>query len=116
MAYVGNSAGVTFSAIATVNDLTVNDQLIQRLPVYTSNQTLTVGTASIVNSASDLTMTLPSTPSVGDSLIISNQGTGTVTVARNGNNILSLAEDGTLPAGSSTQLVYIDVTIGWGQL
>lgn len=116
MAYLGNSAGVTFSSIASVTDLTVTDQLIQRMPVYTANQTLTVGTASIVNSASNLTMTLPSTPSVGDSLIISNQGTGTVTVDRNGNNIKSLAENGTLNAGSSTQLVYVDATIGWGEV
>ena len=116
MAYVGNNAGVTLAAAATVTDLTVTDQFIQRLPVYTSNQTLTAGTSSVVNSASNLTMTLPASPAVGDTLVISNQGTGTVTVGRNGNNIKSLAEDGTLNAGTSTQLVYVDATIGWGEL
>ena len=136
MAYIGQTAPVTLAADATVanltttnltvtdatatnltaTDATVTDQLLQRLSVYTSNQTLQAGTLSVGNSASDLTMTLPGSPAVGDTLVISNQGTGTVTVGRNGNNILSLAEDGTLAAGSSTQLVYIDGTIGWGQL
>ena len=126
MAYIGQGAGVGLAADATVTNLTttnltatdatVTDQLIQRLPVYTSNQTLQAGTASVVNSSSNLTMTLPGSPTVGDTLVISNQGTGTVTVGRNGNNIKSLAEDGTLNAGTSTQLVYVDGTIGWGEL
>lgn len=116
MAYVGNNAGVTLANVVTVTDLTVTDQLIQRLPIYTTSQTLTAGTQSVVNSASATTMTLPASPAAGDTLIISNQGTGTVTVGRNGNNIKSLAEDGTLNAGTSTQLVYVDATIGWGEL
>jgi len=39
-----------------------------------------------------------------------------VTVARNGSNIDSTAEDGTLNAGSSVQLVYAGSTIGWHSL
>jgi hypothetical protein len=96
--------------------VTFSDQLIQRFAIYTTNQTLKAGTVSVVNSASDLTMTLPASPVAGDTLTIRNSGTGTVTVGRNGSNILSLAEDGTLNAGTSTQLVYVDATIGWDQL
>jgi hypothetical protein len=121
MAYIGQTAPITLASDATVTNLTatnatVTDQFIQRFDVYTTNQTLEAGTVSTVNSASDLTMTLPASPVAGDTLTIRNSGTGTVTVGRNGSNILSLAEDGTLSAGTSTQLVYVDATIGWDQL
>ncbi len=108
---VSKSDGGTFEG-----PVTFSDQLIQRFNIYTTNQTLKAGTVSVVNSASDLTMTLPASPVAGDTLTIRNSGTGTVTVGRNGSNILSLAEDGTLNAGTSTQLVYVDATIGWDQL
>lgn len=62
------------------------------------------------------TVTLPATPSVGDTVVIANVGAGVVTVGRNGSNINSLAEDGTLNADTSTQLVYIDGTIGWKEI
>ena len=108
---VSASNGGTFAG-----PVVFTDQLIQRFAIYTTNQTLKAGTLSVVNSASDLTMTLPASPAAGDTLTIRNSGTGTVTVGRNGSNILSLAEDGTLNAGTSTQLVYVDATIGWDQL
>ena len=69
----------------------------------------------VSNSSSTLTHTLPS-GSAGDTIIISNAGSATVTVGRNSQNIDSLAEDGTLGAGSSVQLVYVDSTIGWHSL
>lgn len=62
------------------------------------------------------TVTLPASPSAGDTVIISNVGTGVITVGRNGSNINSAAEDGTLNADASTQLVYVDATIGWKEL
>ena len=39
-----------------------------------------------------------------------------MTVGRNSSNINSAAEDGTLAQGASTQLVYVDDTIGWFQI
>lgn len=74
----------------------------------------------IANSGSDFTITLP-TASVsggnqGNTVIICNAGAGTVTVGRNSSNINSAAEDGTLAQGASTQLVYVDDTIGWFQI
>jgi hypothetical protein len=62
------------------------------------------------------TVTLPATPSAADTVTICNVGAGTITIARNGSNINSLAEDGTLNAGNSSQLVYIDGTIGWKEI
>ena len=59
------------------------------------------------------THTLPA-GSEGDTVIISNVGTATVTIARTSNQkINSVAADGTLPQGNSTQLVYVDATTGW---
>ena len=70
----------------------------------------------IINSASAFTVTLPSSPSAGNTVIICNAGAGTVTVGRNSSNINSAAEDGSLPQGNSVQLVYVDSTIGWFEI
>ena len=70
----------------------------------------------IVNSASSVTITLPASPGANEHVLIHAAGAGDVVVGRNGSNILGLAEDGTLASGDSTQLVYVDATIGWTQL
>ena len=70
----------------------------------------------IANSGSAFTITLPSSPSAGNTVIICNAGAGTVTVGRNSSNINSAAEDGSLPQGNSVQLVYVDSTIGWFEI
>ena len=70
----------------------------------------------IINSASAFTLNLPSSPSNGDTVVLSNAGAGTVTVGRNSSNIDSSAEDGTLNSGASVQLVYSGSTIGWHSL
>ena len=70
----------------------------------------------IANSGSAFTITLPSSPSAGNSITIHNAGAGTVTIGRNSSNIESTADDGELTTGKSTQLVYIDSTIGWKEV
>ena len=70
----------------------------------------------IVNSSSSVTITLPASPGANETVIIHAAGSGPVVVGRNGSNILGLAQDGSLASGSSTQLVYVDSTIGWTQL
>jgi hypothetical protein len=84
--------------------------------IVTANTTIAAGALIAANSASAITITLPVSPTVGDTVTISNQNSGTVTVGRNGENIKSVASDATRPAGSSTQLVYVDATIGWGEI
>tara|TARA_R110002020_G_scaffold19726_16_gene67846 strand:- start:875 stop:1654 length:780 start_codon:yes stop_codon:yes gene_type:complete len=82
--------------------------------VKTTAYTALSGDQIITNHASTaFTITLPSGPSAGDTVIISNAGAATVTIARNSSNINSAAADGTLPQGNSVQLVYVDSTIGW---
>ena len=70
----------------------------------------------IVNSSSAVTITLPASPSAGNVVFIKNAGSGTVTVARNGSNINSTADNGSLAADAGASLVYVDSTIGWKEL
>ena len=71
-------------------------------------------TISVVDD--NFTITLPSSPSVGNTVIIKNVGAGTTTIARNGSNFEGSAQDGTLNTTKGTQLVYVDSTLGWKEL
>lgn len=84
--------------------------------IKSASDNLSAGEQIVQTSSSATTMTLPASPSDGDTVVLSNAGSGTVTVGRNSSNIDSLAEDGTLNAGSSVQLVYAGSTIGWHSL
>lgn len=84
--------------------------------IKTSAFTASAGDQLIVNSASAVTITLPASPSVGDTVVVKARGGGTVTLARNSSNFESGTADGTLPSGNKTQVVYINSTIGWEEL
>lgn len=80
-----------------------------------SGGTTAVASRTYILTAS-LTLTLPATPTAGDWVKIQNSsGTTTAVVARNGSNIMSLAEDLTIDKGdgASFTLVYADATRGW---
>jgi len=75
------------------------------------------GDQLICNHASTaFSVTLPASPSAGDTVIFKNVGAALVTINRNSEDIDSVAEDGTLPEGNAVQLVYVDATIGWASL
>jgi len=59
------------------------------------------------------TITLPASPTATQSVVIANAGAALVTVGRNGSNINSASENGTLPKGNSVQLVFVSSAIGW---
>lgn len=61
------------------------------------------------------TITLPATPAAGDPVYVVNRsGTATPVIARNGSNIMGLAEDLTLDSENApVTLVYADATRGW---
>ena len=63
----------------------------------------------------DLTLTLPPSPVAGDSIKISNQSAvATCIIARNGSNIMGLAEDLTLDNASlNFELVFTNTAKGW---
>ena len=83
----------------------------------TTNYTASAKDQLICNHASTaFTITLPASPTAMDTVVISNAGAATITVARNSSNINSSASDHTLVQGTSTQLVYVDGTIGWFEI
>ena len=84
--------------------------------IKTADYTAVTRDQLIVNSASARTITLPASPSAGNVVFIKNSGAGTVTVARNGSNINSTADDGELATDAGATLVYVDSTIGWKEL
>ena len=62
-----------------------------------------------------LTLTLPMSPSAGDWVrVVNRSGTTTPVIARNGQNIMGLAEDMTLDNANATlTLTFADSTRGW---
>ena len=65
--------------------------------------------------ADSQTVTLPASPSAGNEVVVINGGAFTATViARNGSNIMGLAENMTLDVeyGAMT-FIYIDASNGW---
>ena len=85
--------------------------------VKTSNYTASNKDQLICNHASTaFTITLPSSPSAGNTVTIKNANSATITIGRNSEKINSATADGTLLEGSAVQLVYVDSTIGWTTL
>jgi UDP-3-O-[3-hydroxymyristoyl] glucosamine N-acyltransferase len=81
--------------------------------VISSNTSAVAGTIYIFTAS--LTLTLPSSPTAGDTIgVVNSSGTTTPVVARNGQNIMSLAEDLTINSiNISFTLTYADATRGW---
>lgn len=69
----------------------------------------------VLTNTAATTVTLPRNPAPGDTIYVTvANGLTTNVVARNGNNIQSLAEDMTLNATyAAVQLRYADATRGW---
>ena len=81
--------------------------------VKTANYTAASGDLVVVN-GSGLTITLPSSPSVADSVEIRILGSRYCTVARNGSNIESTASNFYIDTfDGHTKFIYTDSTRGW---
>lgn len=64
--------------------------------------------------AAGQTITLPATPTAGDRVIVGVKNFTNTIVARNGVNIMSLAENITIDIANTTlALIYVDATTGW---
>jgi len=106
-----NGSGVLDWATVSVPASAYNVWLVK-----TGTFTAASGDQLVCVSSSAFTVTLPA-GSAGNTVIICNAGAGLVTIGRNGSQkINSVAADGTLPNGNSTQLVYTNDTIGWFQV
>lgn len=80
-----------------------------------TTQTAVAGNHYVLTNVAATTVTLPATPSDGDIIWVTvGNGLTTNVLARNGNNIQSIAEDCTLNSNyAAVQLRYINSTIGW---
>lgn len=106
----GNAGGLTWETVQGAYNAWA---------VKTTTYTAISGDQLIANHASTpFTISLPASPSTGDTVIIKNVGAALVTVAKNGafTRINSVVEDATLPTGNASQLVYVNSTIGWATL
>jgi len=111
----------------TIEIISVNGGGIQAAQSYTpvgatkvnveviSTNTTAAGHNYLYVFTASLTLTLPGSPEVGDSIKISNRsGTTTCVLGRNGNNIMGSASDLTLDtASASFELIYSGAAQGW---
>lgn len=83
------------------------------IELVSTSRTANLDTLHVITSS--ITLTLPTAPEEGDLLGISNQsGTTTIVVARNGTNIMGLAENLTIDLeDAGFTLIYSGATKGW---
>ena len=99
---------------AGVLDWVTSGGLYNAWLIKTSAYTAISGDQLIANAPSTaFTITLPASPSAGDTVSLKNVGAALLTVGRNGSNILSQASDATMPTSNAAQLIFVDATIGW---
>lgn len=81
--------------------------------VIGTNTSALVGRNYVLSAS--LTLTLPASPAPGDKVSVQNSsGTITAVIARNGANIMSLAENMTIDQlNASITMLYADATRGW---
>jgi len=90
-----------------------------RWSIVNASQAISKGEAYMVNTQTTAhTITLPGSPALGDSVRIMDYTgsavTHNITVGRNGNNIMGLAQDLTISTNNAAiGLVYSDATYGW---
>jgi hypothetical protein len=93
--------------------------VMENWSIKTTNYTAVKNDALFVDTTSGVvTITLPSSPTLGDSVkitdVASKFGTNKCTIGRNGSNIMGLAEDMDVTSNNTTiRLVYSNSTYGW---
>ena len=105
------SGTLSFATVAAADGRAYTDWAIK-----TGTYTAVDKDQLIANSGSAFTITLPASPSAGDTVVIKNVGAGTVTIGRNGSNIEGSAQDGTLASTKAMQVVYVNGTLGWKEI
>ena len=110
-----NRAGDTMTGDLTVPNLTVTGLLDYDQTVVLAGINTTAQKSRTYVLTASVTLTLPASPSAGDWVKVSNRsGALTPTIARNGQNIMGLAEDATLDVlNAGFTIIYADATRGW---
>lgn len=100
---------ITASGAQTLTNKTITEMV----SVIGTNTTAVPSTVYVLTAS--LTLTLPATPAVGAWVRVSNMSnTTTAVIARNGANIMALAEDMTVDrTNAGFTLEYADATRGW---
>lgn len=109
----GTSGQVLQSNGASAPTWSSSPSLRENVQVVGTNTNAVAATVYVITA--NMTLTLPASPTAGDWVGFSNRsGVATPTIARNGSNIMSLAEDMTLDTTQARGvLVYADATRGW---
>lgn len=110
-----SGANLTTSPVTSVNGQTGAVTVASTMGVNVISSSTTATANNLYVFTANLTLTLPASPSAGDSIKISNRsGVATCVLARNGSNIMGSASDLTLDtASASFELIYSDATNGW---
>jgi len=100
-----NTIGISWQSVITADGSTSTNAI--------AGQGYFIDTTSAAH-----TINLPSSPSIGDSIAITDYagtfGTNNLTITRNGNNIQGVANDSLINTNrASIVLVYVDSTKGW---
>jgi hypothetical protein len=104
--------GYTIEVMA-FSSVTITNEHKYNVSVISSNTTAVANTLYVLTAT--LTLTLPASPSAGDSIKVSNRsGVATATIARNSENIMGAASDLTLDKlNSGFELIYSGSAQGW---
>ena len=86
--------------------------------VQSANGTLLAGRTYFVDTTAARTLTLPASPSVGDTITIydasGTAATNNITIARNGSKINGQTEDAIIDVNQASSLfVYTGAAVGW---
>lgn len=105
--------GGTTPAAGTFTTAEADHYRLGNVTTGASGATLTAG-QFFISTAATQTVTLPASPSAGDTVYISVQNFTDTVVGRNGEPIMSTAEDMTIDVANVTlTFTYVDGTIGW---
>jgi hypothetical protein len=103
---------IQISGTTVINDTRYLTNTRNQTSVISTNTTAVSSQTYIITAA--LTLTLPASPTAGDYVGVSKRTTGAVTIARNAQNIMSLAENMTVDVDDAGfRLVFTDATRGW---
>ena len=110
---IGAATGLTSGQVITALGFTPGNVAGLTSFVISTNTTAVAGGVYVMTAS--LTLTLPASPSAGNLVQFSNSSTTvTCVIARNGRNIMGLAEDMTIDGlNYSCGLLFADATRGW---
>jgi len=111
----GTAANATSASFSTTASFALNAGGGLSAQTASTSLTMSANIAYVVTgTAAPITMSLPSSPNVGELIKFANMDDRATLLGRNGNNIMGLAEDMTLNVEQvSFDLVYVGPTAGW---